>query len=46
MGKIYSTNGEGRNTYRLIVGKSERRGPVGRPRRGIDNIKIGIGTIR
>jgi hypothetical protein len=32
--------GEKRNMYRLLVGKSERKRPLGRPRRRwIDNIK-------
>jgi hypothetical protein len=34
--------GENRNTYRLLLGKSEGKRPLGRPRRrGIDNIKMG-----
>jgi hypothetical protein len=33
--------GEKRNVYRLLVGKSERKRPLGRPRRRwIDNIKM------
>jgi hypothetical protein len=33
--------GEKMNVYRLLVGKSEGKSPVGRPRRRwIDNIKI------
>jgi hypothetical protein len=28
-----STNGEKRNTYRILVGKPEGRRPLGRPRR-------------
>jgi hypothetical protein len=32
--------GEKRNAYRILVGKSERRRPLGRPRcRWVDNIK-------
>jgi hypothetical protein len=35
--------GEKRNTYRLLVGKPERKRPPGRPRRRwADNIKIDI----
>jgi hypothetical protein len=33
MGGACSTNGEKRNAYRLLVGKPERRRPLGRPRR-------------
>jgi hypothetical protein len=33
--------GEKRNVYRLLVGKPERKRPLGRPRRRwIDNIKM------
>jgi hypothetical protein len=35
--------GEKRNMYRLLVGKSEGRRPLGRPRcRWIDNIKMDL----
>jgi hypothetical protein len=35
--------GEKRNTYRLLVGKPEGKGPLGRPRsRWIDNIKMDL----
>jgi hypothetical protein len=35
--------GEKRNAYRILVGKPERRRPVGRPRRRwADNIKIDL----
>jgi hypothetical protein len=43
--------GEKRNVYRLLVGKPERKRPLGRPRRRwIDNIKmdpleIGLGVV-
>jgi hypothetical protein len=31
------------NVYRLLVGKPERRRPLGRPRhRWVDNIKMGL----
>jgi hypothetical protein len=35
--------GEKRNVYRLLVGKPERKRPLGRPRRmWIDNIKMDL----
>jgi hypothetical protein len=35
--------GEKRNAYRLLVGKSEARRPLGRPRRTwVDNIKMDL----
>jgi hypothetical protein len=35
-----------RNTYRLLVGKSEGKTPLGRPRyRWMDNIKMNLGEI-
>jgi hypothetical protein len=35
--------GEKRNVYRLLVGKSEGKGPLGRPRRRwMDNIKMDL----
>jgi hypothetical protein len=35
--------GEKRNMYRLLVGKPERKRPLGRPRRRwIDNIKVDL----
>jgi hypothetical protein len=43
----YSTNGENRNTYRFLVGKSEGRRPLGRTRRSlVDNNKMDLGEIR
>jgi hypothetical protein len=33
MGMACSTNGETRNAYRILVGKPERKRPLGRPRR-------------
>jgi hypothetical protein len=30
MGRVYSTNGEKRNTYVLLMGKPERKKPLGR----------------
>jgi hypothetical protein len=39
--------GEKRNVYRLLVGKPERKRPLGRPRhRWIDNIKMDLLEIR
>jgi hypothetical protein len=41
MGRACSTNGEKRNAYRILVGKPERKRPLGRRRRRwLDNIKI------
>jgi hypothetical protein len=41
MSRACSTQGEKRNTYRLLVGKPEGKRPLGRPRRGwVDNIRI------
>jgi hypothetical protein len=38
-----STNEEKRNAYRLLVGKPEGKGPLGRPRRRwVDNIRMGL----
>jgi hypothetical protein len=41
-----STNGEKRNAYRILVGKSEGKRQLGRPRRRwVDNINIDLGVI-
>jgi hypothetical protein len=32
MGSVYSTNGEKRNVYRVLVRKAEGKRPLGRPR--------------
>jgi hypothetical protein len=38
--------GKKRNAYRLLVGKSEGKRPLGRPRRRwVDNIKMGLVDI-
>jgi hypothetical protein len=39
--------GEKRNAYRILVGKSEGKGPIGKPRRRcVDNIKNDLMEIR
>jgi hypothetical protein len=43
MGWACSTNGAKRNAYRILVGKPERKRPLGRPkRRWVDSIKIDL----
>jgi hypothetical protein len=43
MGRACGTNGEKRNAYRILVGKSERKRPLGRPRRRWeDNIRMDL----
>jgi hypothetical protein len=38
--------GEKRNSYRIVVGKPERKRPLGRPRcRWVNNIKMDLGEI-
>jgi hypothetical protein len=38
--------GEKRNTYRLLVGKPEGKGPLGRLRRGwVDSIRMDLGEV-
>jgi hypothetical protein len=38
--------GEKRNAYRLLVGKSEGRRPLGRPRRRrLDDIRMDLGEV-
>jgi hypothetical protein len=38
--------GEKRNAYRLLVGKSERKRPLGSSRRrGVDNIRMDLGEV-
>jgi hypothetical protein len=37
---------EKRNAYRLLVGKSEEKRPLGRPRRRwVDNIRMDLGEV-
>jgi hypothetical protein len=39
--------GEGRGVYRILVGKPERRKPLGRPRRRWeDNIRMDLQEVR
>jgi hypothetical protein len=43
MGGKYSTYGEKRGAYRILVGRPEERRPLGRPRRRWeDNIKMDL----
>jgi hypothetical protein len=38
---------EKRNAYRILVGKPERKRPLGRPRRRwVDNIKMDLMSLR
>jgi hypothetical protein len=51
MDGAYSTNGEKRSVYRLLVGKPEGRRPLGRPRRrwfdniGMDLVEVGWSDV-
>jgi hypothetical protein len=47
MGEACSTAGEGkRHVYRVLVGKSEGKRPLGRPRRGLeDPIKMDVQDV-
>jgi hypothetical protein len=46
MGRACSTKGGKRNAYRMLVGKPEGKGPIGRPtRRWVDNIKMVLREI-
>jgi hypothetical protein len=46
MGRVCSMNGEKRNAYRILVGKSEGKKPLGRQRwRWVDNIKMNVREI-
>jgi hypothetical protein len=47
MGRACSTNGEKLNAYRILVGKSEGKKPLGKPkRRWVNNIKMDLTEIR
>jgi len=47
MGWACSAYGEGRGVYRVLVGKPERKRPLGRPRRRWkDNIKMDVQEVR
>jgi hypothetical protein len=46
MDRVCSTNGDKRNTYRILVGKPEGKRPQGRPsRRWVDSSKMDLGEI-
>jgi hypothetical protein len=46
MGRAMARMGEKRNAYRLLVGKPERKRPLGRPRRRwVDNIRMDLGDV-
>jgi hypothetical protein len=46
MARAYSTNGETRKEYRILVGKPEVKRPLGRPRRRwVDNIRMDLTEI-
>jgi hypothetical protein len=46
LGAAFSTKGEKRNVYRLVVGKPEATRPLGRPKhRWEGNIKIDLTEI-
>jgi hypothetical protein len=46
MGREYSTNGETRNSCRILVGKPEGKRPLGRPRHTwVDNIEKDLREI-
>jgi hypothetical protein len=38
--------GQNRNAYRMLVGKTGGKKPLGRPRSKLDNIKIDLREIR
>jgi hypothetical protein len=42
MGRAYSTHGEKRNSYRILVGKPEGKRPLGRPRRRWEDIAMDL----
>jgi hypothetical protein len=46
MGGVCSSDGEGRGVYMILVGKSEGKRPLGRPRRRWeDNIRIDLQEV-
>jgi hypothetical protein len=46
MGGPFSTNGEKKKSYRLLVGKPEGRRSQGRPRRRwVDNIRMDLAEV-
>jgi hypothetical protein len=46
MGRVCRTNREIRHAYRILVGKSEGKRPLGRPRRRwVDNVKMELREI-
>jgi hypothetical protein len=46
MGRVFSTNGEKRNLYKILVRKPEGKRPLGRPRRcWVNNIKMDLREI-
>jgi hypothetical protein len=46
MGRACNTNGDMRNSCRLLVGKPEQKKLLGRPRcRRVDNIKMDLGEL-
>jgi hypothetical protein len=46
MGGSCSTNGDKRDTYRLLVRKAKGKRPLGRPRRRwVDNIRMDLGEV-
>jgi hypothetical protein len=46
MGRVCSTHGDKGNKCRVLVGKSEGKRPLGRPRCRWDDIKIDLGERR